>query len=194
MPDIGPLCDNIKQAGGGMVVLFLPNLNPKLGYYVAWMNRIPVYWLCSRIVIPSPCINKHVECLATHPWRVVLQLSNKIMDPEDGWVVLQLSPNLFPQIGCSEAWLNRIPVYWSHTMLVRYCACTQKHANWVETYPWPFVFHVTTYSNLMMASLFWSSLHQICSHITRLGALGLGWTEFLYIDCVSGLLDLSMYL
>ena len=46
---------------------------------------------------------------------VILQSSlwNNIRQPEDGMVVLQFSPNLVPQFGCSVAWIwmDRVPLF-----------------------------------------------------------------------------------
>ena len=44
------------QPNDCMVLLqFSPNLVPQLGWSVAWMDGIPVYWLCFRPVRPCPC-------------------------------------------------------------------------------------------------------------------------------------------
>ena len=48
---------------------------------------------------------KHMEYLAAYPWHMACGSSfNNILNPEDGLVVLQSLPNLFPQLGCSKAW------------------------------------------------------------------------------------------
>ena len=45
----------------------------------------------------------------------------------DRLVVLQFSSNLVPQhLGCFEAWMDRILVYWLGAMLVGPCPCTHK--------------------------------------------------------------------
>ena len=59
-------------------------------------------------LIHAPTI--YVEYLATQPWACGSS-SNNILSPEDGQVVLQFSPNLVPQLGCSVDWMNMIPVY-----------------------------------------------------------------------------------
>ena len=51
---------------------------------------------------------------------------NNILHPEDGLVVLQFSPNMVPQLGCSEAWINVIVVFWLWHMFVEPCPCIHK--------------------------------------------------------------------
>ena len=46
----------------GLVVFkILPDLGPRLGRYVTWMEGIPMYGMYSRLFIPYPCINKTCE-------------------------------------------------------------------------------------------------------------------------------------
>ena len=89
------------------------------------MSRIPVYWLCFRTVIPYLCTLKICEMFGNTSMACVSSCSN-ILNPEDGLVVLQFSPNLVPLLGWSEAWINRILVCWLCLRLVWSCPFANK--------------------------------------------------------------------
>ena len=104
-------------------IRFLHRKGPKSGYSEAWMDDIHVYWWCIRLVGHYPYT--HVTCRTGGSTSMACGSShNNILNPEDGLVVLQFSPNLVQQLGCTEAWMNRILEYWLCPRLVRLWLCT----------------------------------------------------------------------
>jgi hypothetical protein len=92
------------------VLQFSSKLVPQLGCSEAWMDNTPVYALCPRLV--RPCIYTHKTCgMLGNPSMACGSSPNNILNPEDGFVVLQFSPNLVPPLGCSEVLMNSILVY-----------------------------------------------------------------------------------
>ena len=129
---------------------FPPNLVPQLGCYEAWMNRISVYFLCFRLVGPCSCSHKTCGMLGNIPMANDIPF-NIMLNPEYGLVVLQFSPNLVPQLRCSElcrtgSWcIDYAPGF-------SYLAHTQtKHMEWLLSHLWHVILHVTIYTNLRMA-------------------------------------------
>ena len=138
------------QPNDCMVLLqFSPNLVPQLGWSVAWMDGIPVYWLCFRPIRPCPCTHKtggtkeNIStprmdgwfCSSHQIWSHSLgplmlgwiePLCNNMPNHEDDLVGLQSSPNLVPRFKISEAWMDNTLVYWLCPRLVRPCPYTHK--------------------------------------------------------------------
>jgi hypothetical protein len=80
--------NNIHQPGDGNVVLwFSLNLVPHLGWSVTWMNRIPVYWLCFRLVRSWSCTHDICGMDGNISMSCGYSLNNTL-NPEDGIDVL----------------------------------------------------------------------------------------------------------
>ena len=69
----GYSCNNIHQHEDGMVLLqFSPNLVPQLGCpRVGWIAPMSIDCISGLSYLSHAPI-KYMECLATHPWHVVL--------------------------------------------------------------------------------------------------------------------------
>jgi len=81
------------------------------------MEDIHMYTIHPRIVRPFPCI--HRTCgIYFHPSMTIGNFYHNPHFHVDGLVVLQILPNLDPHIGRSVAWIEGIPVYVLHPMLV----------------------------------------------------------------------------
>ena len=159
----------------------------QLGCSVAWVNGIPVCWLCFMLVRLLPCT--YISCSMSGNTSIPCGSSlNNIPIPGDGLVVFQFSPNMGPQFGYIEAWMNRILVYWLYPRLVRPCICTHNTYGMDSNTSTAFVHSVTTYTNLTMAWLSCSA-HQIWLHI--LATMWLEWMVSLCVDYVSCLIYLE---
>ena len=92
--------------------VLMPNLIPQLGWSEVCMDRILVHCLCHMLVRSCPCIHKTCGRVGNKS-MICGSLWNNIRQPEDGMVVLQFSPNLVPQFGCSVAWIwmDRVPLF-----------------------------------------------------------------------------------
>ena len=92
-----------------------------------WWTVIHVYWFCFRLVIPCPFTRKTHGMGGNTSISVACGSSpNNILHSEDGLVVLQVPPNLVPQLGWSMAWMDIIPMYWLCFRLVIPCVCIRK--------------------------------------------------------------------
>ena len=102
---------NMHQLEYGTVVFqFSQNLVAQLGCSEALMNSSPVYLLCFGPVILFPCSHEMCGILGS-PSMIWGSSLNNILNLEHDLVVLQFSPNLVPQLGCSEAYTNSMLVY-----------------------------------------------------------------------------------
>ena len=103
----GSSCNKIHHIEDNIFQLS-PNLVTQLWYSETWMNRMPIYWLCPRLVRPCPCI--HTICGMSDNISLTCGSSpNNIHHPEDDFVLLYFLQNWFPQLGCSKALTNMIP-------------------------------------------------------------------------------------
>ena len=170
------LSNNILNAADGFFVLkFSPNLVPQLIWCEDWMNSILVYWLCFRLLIPCLCNYKTCQILGL--CFQVTTHTNMMMSRR----VLQILPDLVPQLGCSEALVNNIPWYWICSSLVRTYPCSHTPFGVGGNQSIACVSSHRNITNLRVAWLFCNSF-QILFH--SLGTLRLWWTASLCIDCL----------
>jgi hypothetical protein len=95
---------------------FLPNLIPQLGYYMAWMDRIPVYWLIPRLSGPFWCTHK-IWWMAGNTSVAFASSCSDIHHPEDCVVVLR---NFSTDLACSFGALH---LGWTSSQCISHLLC-----------------------------------------------------------------------
>ena len=140
---------NINCTKDVMVLLkFSPNsLVPQLGLMCseAWMNKVPLCWLCPKLFQPCTCI--HTICGIGGNISTASGVScNNPHYSEDGIVCLDFSPEpLVPKLGYYEDWMIRTPVYWLGHRREYLSHVPTSHVEWVATHPWPVVIYNNTH-------------------------------------------------
>ena len=120
----GSLCKTtVHQDADDLVIVvffFSPDLIPQLGCFEACMNRILVLLIVSQVCYT---LSMHTQ----KPCRMGGNISmfnicgsscTNIHDHEDGIIILQFLPDLVQELGCYEAWMDRIIVHWFISELV----------------------------------------------------------------------------
>ena len=92
-------------------------------------------------------------------------------------------PKAGPHLGCSVAWMDRVPVYLLCPSLLQCELCTKWTCEWVVTHAWHVVLPVTSHTTLRMAWLFCRSYRTRSHH---LGVFWIGWSGSQCIDCDLG--------
>ena len=126
--------------------------------------------------------NIYVEWLATYPWSMVSY--NNTHHNDDVMVVLQILPNLVPQLGCYVARNNIIPVYWLCSRIITPFPCTYKKCGMGGSTS------MITFTLYHIQELPGDSLvvFQIIQNPSpSYGGLWPGWRAYTCIGCIPGL-------
>ena len=116
---------NLHLPGNGLVMADSAKVDPQLWWHVVSFEGIHMYMLYLRLVRPFQSIHKTCGIYG-HPSMTTGTSYHNPHFLVDGFMVLQILPDLGPHIGRSLVWMEGIPVYKLNLRVVRPFPCTQR--------------------------------------------------------------------